>query len=71
MPRFIERLTKLEQRHRPAPGELPVVLVVPSTEPDRAQALADVERRRALGQNVIAIGEQEDPLGALVEVFAP
>lgn len=71
MPRFIERLARLEQRHRPAPGDLPTIIIVPDNEPDRAQALADVERRRARGETVLAIGEQDDPLAELVEVFSP
>jgi len=41
--------------------------VVPADEPQRSQVLADIERRRARGQNIVAVGEGEDELGALVE----
>ncbi len=61
-----QRITKLERR-LPAPGRLPTVFVVPADEPQRAQVLADIERRRARGQNIVAVGEGEDELGALVE----
>ena len=69
MQRLIDRLAKIERR-RVVPGRLPTISNVPDG-PDRAQVLADVERRRARGDNVLAIGEQDDPLAALVEVFAP
>ena len=69
MQRLIDRLAKIERR-RVVPGRLPPIIIVPDG-PDRAQVLADVERRRARGDNVLAIGEQDDPLAALVEVFAP
>ena len=68
MQRLIDRLAKIERR-RVVPGRLPTIIIVPDG-PDRAQVLADVERRRARGDNVLAIGEQDDPLAALVEVFA-
>lgn len=72
MRRFTERLRAIEAKRRPAaPGALPVIVVVPDSEPDRAQALADIARRRARGETVIAIGEADDALAALVEVFAP
>ncbi len=61
-----QRITKLERR-LPAPGGLPTVIVVPADEPQRSQVLADIERRRARGQNIVAVGEGEDALGALVE----
>ncbi len=70
MQRLIDRLAKIERR-RVVPGRLPTIFVVPADGPDRAQVLADVARRRARGQNILAIGEQDDPLAALVEVFAP
>ena len=70
--RMIEaRLRKIERRRLPAPGELPTIFIVPADGADRAQVLADIARRRARGQNVLAIGEHDDPLAALVEVFAP
>lgn len=65
------RLQKIERQRRPTPGALPTIIVIPDSEPDRAQALADVARRRARGDSVIAVGEHEDSLAALVEVFAP
>lgn len=64
--RFTERLRKIERR-RVLPGALPTIIIVPEG-PDRAQVLADVARRRALGQQVIALGPHEDALAALVEV---
>lgn len=70
MRRINDRLTKIERR-RVVPGRLPTIFVVPADGPERAQVLADVARRRAKGQNILAIGEQDDPLAALVEVFAP
>lgn len=70
MRRINDRLTKIERR-RVVPGRLPTIFIVPTDGPDRAQVLADVERRRARGENVLAIGEQDDPLGELVQVFAP
>ncbi len=69
MQRLIDRLAKIERR-RVVPGRLPTIIIVPDG-PDRAQVLGDVARRRAQGQNILAIGEEVDPLGALVEVFAP
>lgn len=69
MQRLIDRLAKIERR-RVVPGRLPTIIIVPDG-PDRAQVLADVARRRARGDNVLAIGEADDPLAALVEVFAP
>ena len=70
MPRFTERLERLERR-RPQPGGLPTICVIPDDQPARNEALADVERRRARGEQVIAIGIDDDPLAALVEVAAP
>ena len=70
MPRFIERLAKLERR-LPAPGNLPTIFIVPTDEPDRSQVLADIQRRRAAGWNVVAIGPDADPLAALVEAASP
>ena len=70
MRRINDRLTKIERR-RVVPGRLPTIFVVPADGPERAQVLADVARRRARGENILAIGEQDDPLGELVEVFAP
>lgn len=64
MRRINDRLTKIERR-RVVPGRLPTIIIVPDG-PDRAQVLADVERRRARGENILAIGEQDDPLGELV-----
>lgn len=65
MPRFIERLAKLERRL--APSTLPTIFVVPDAEPERSHVLADIAKRRTRGENIIAIGEQDDPLAALVE----
>ena len=69
MQRLIDRLAKIERR-RVVPGRLPTIIIVPDG-PDRAQVLDDVARRRARGDNVLAIGEADDPLAALGEVFAP
>ena len=63
------RLSRLEGAAIP-PGALPTIIIIPDG-PDRAAVLADVERRRARGQNIIAIGEGEDALLALVEAAAP
>ncbi|MBS0495965.1 MAG: hypothetical protein JSS31_18920 [Proteobacteria bacterium] len=63
------RLLRLEQRVNPA-GLLPTIFIVPDG-PDRAQVLADIEQRRARGENVLAIGEGEDSLAVVAEVFAP
>ncbi len=65
-----QRLTKLERR-LPAPGGLPTVIEVPAGEPQRSQVLADIERRRAKGANILVVSEGADPLGALVEAAAP
>lgn len=66
---FTDRLARIERRL--APSSLPTVLVVPADEPERSEVLADIERRRARGENIIAIGEHDDPMAALVEAFAP
>lgn len=68
MPRFTERLAKLERRL--APGTLPTIFVVPADEPDRTRVLADIERRRVRGQNIVAIGEADDWLDAMVEAVS-
>ncbi len=62
------RLERLEQRQKPSPGMLPVVVVLPD-EPERAQVLADVQSRRARGEHVICVGPGEDELSALVDCF--
>lgn len=71
MQRLENRITALEQRTNPASGLLPFIVIVPADEPDRTQVLADIERRRARGENVLAIGEGDDSMAAIVEVFAP
>ncbi len=70
MRRFTERLTRLERRNPPS-GLLPTVVAVPDAEPHRSRVLADIERRRARGQTIVAVREGEDKFAALVEVFAP
>lgn len=66
---FTDRLARIERRL--APSSLPTVVVVPADEPERSQVLADIERRRARGENVLAIGAQDDPIAELVELCAP
>lgn len=60
MRRFTERLQKIERQRRPTPGGLPIIIAVPANGPDRAQVLADVARRRALGEPVFAIADGEN-----------
>ncbi|MBS0495800.1 MAG: hypothetical protein JSS31_18040, partial [Proteobacteria bacterium] len=62
MQRLENRIAALEQRVKPASGLLPTIIIVPADGPDRAQVLADIEQRRARGENVIAVGEGEDSL---------
>lgn len=66
------RLEKLETAALPAPGGFPVIIIVPDAdEPGHAAVLADIARREAAGERVIAIGPDDDPLAALVDEFAP
>ena len=68
MPRFIERLAKLERRA--APNTLPVILIAPDG-PDGDAVRRQAERLRELGRQVIVLGEDADALAEPVEAAAP
>jgi len=69
MPRFTERLARLEGR-RLAPGALPMVLIAPDG-PDGDAVRQQAQRLRERGQQVLVIGPDADALGALVEACSP
>lgn len=58
------RVQALERRHL-APGQLPIVLE------DGPEAREQAARLREGGRHVILITPGTDPIGALVEEFAP
>jgi hypothetical protein len=68
---ILKRLDQLEAARLPGKGGLPVLVVIPDDDSpeDQAAALADIRRRRAAGQHVIAVGPGDDPLAALVDCF--
>lgn len=71
MSRHIEsRLARLEQV-RESGRRLPVILVRPDdqTDEERKAFDADLQRRKARGDNVILIGPDDDPLDALLDLL--
>lgn len=62
------RLERLENKHRPVPGGLPVLVVLPDADaPEYAAALDEITKRRARGERVVVVGPGDDELAALVE----
>lgn len=62
------RLERLENKHRPVPGGMPVIIILPDPdEPGHAAVLADIARRQAHGERVVVVGPEDDELAALVD----
>lgn len=70
MIRIRNRIEKLEQRAATQIGLLPAIIIVPIGDPDRAAALAQVQRLRVQGREVFALPDGE-PTDDALERFAP
>ena len=65
-----ERLRRLEQRRTPE-GMLPLVIEVPSGFAEREKVLADVDRRRRRGENLLVVLPGDDPMAILADAIGP
>jgi len=65
------RLQALEQRTIPAPGQLPVALVLcpDAPEDERRRIMDEYRQRTAAGQQVVIAGNEADALSALVDIM--
>jgi len=67
------RLTALERRTIPAPGQLPIALVLrpDAPEAERLQVMDEYRRRTAAGQQVLLAQSHDDAMTALIDAMEP